>query len=86
MLSTMMSLCKCVKQLGQFGPGFKPPSPEHVRGKLLSEEYDRTKSLVQQYEDEKMKNGCSIMTDAWYDRKKGSIMNLVTNYAAGTTF
>jgi hypothetical protein len=50
--------------IGQFGPGFKPPSPKHVRGKLLSEEYDRTKSLVQEYEDEKMKNGCSIMTDA----------------------
>jgi hypothetical protein len=46
---------------------------------------DRTKSLVQEYEDEKMKNGCSIMTDAWFDRKR-SIMNLVTNCAAGTTF
>jgi hypothetical protein len=71
--------------IGQFGPGFKPPSPEYVRGKLLDEEYERTKSLVQEYEDEKMKNGCSIMIDAWSNRKR-SIINLVTNCAAGTTF
>jgi hypothetical protein len=71
--------------IGQFDPGFKPPSPEYVRGKLLDEEYERTKSLVQEYEDEKMKNGCSIMIDAWSNRKR-SIINLVTNCAAGTTF
>jgi hypothetical protein len=72
--------------IGQFGPGFQPPSQDHLRGVLLTEEYDRTKSLVQEYDDEKMKNGCSIMTDAWSDRKRRSIMNLVTNCAAGTTF
>jgi hypothetical protein len=32
-----------------------------------------------------MKNGCSIMTDAWLDRKR-SIMNLVTYCTIGTTF
>jgi hypothetical protein len=36
--------------------------------------------------NEKMKNGCSIMTDAWSDRKRRSIMNLVTNCVVGTTF
>jgi hypothetical protein len=71
--------------MGQFGPSFQSPSQEHVRGPLLTEEYERTKSLVQEYDDEKLKNGCSIMTDAWSDRKR-SIMNLVTNCAAGTTF
>jgi hypothetical protein len=33
-----------------------------------------------------MKNGCSIMTDAWSDRKRRSIMNLCTNCADGTSF
>jgi hypothetical protein len=41
---------------------------------------------VQEYDDEKMKNGCSIMTDAWSDRKRRPVMNLVTNCAAGTMF
>jgi hypothetical protein len=40
---------------------------------------------VQEYDDEKMKNGCSIMTNAWSDRKR-SIMNVVTNCVVGTTF
>jgi hypothetical protein len=48
--------------IGQFGPGFSPPSKEHVRGVLLIGEYERTKSLVQEYDDEKMKIGCSVMT------------------------
>jgi hypothetical protein len=78
-----LQMCKVI---GQFGPGFQPPSQDHLRGVLLTEEYDRTKSLVLEYDNEKMKNECSIMTDAWSDRKRRSIMNLITNCAAGTTF
>jgi len=44
------------------------------------------KSLLQEREAEKMKNGCSIMTDAWSDRKRRSIMNICTNCADGTSF
>jgi hypothetical protein len=78
-----VQMCEAI---GQFGPGFQPPSQEHVREVLLTKEYERTKSLVQEYNDEKMKNGCSVMTDAWSDRKRRSIMNVVTNCVAGTTF
>jgi len=53
--------------IGQFGPGLVPPTQDALRGKLLEEEYERTKSLLQEREAEKMKNGCSIMTDAWSD-------------------
>jgi hypothetical protein len=52
----------------------------------LEEEYARTKSLLQEREAEKMKNGCSIMTDAWSDKKRRSIMNVCTNCADGTSF
>ncbi|XP_021311771.1 uncharacterized protein LOC110433614 [Sorghum bicolor] len=72
--------------IGQFGPGFVPPTQDALRGKLLEEEYERTKSLLQEREAEKMKNGCSIMTDAWSDRKRRSIMNVCTNCAEGTSF
>jgi hypothetical protein len=77
-----LQMCEAISQ---FGPGFQPPSQEHVRGPLFTAEYERIKSLVQEYDDEKMKNECSIMTDDWSDRKR-SIMNIVTNCAAGTTF
>ena len=72
--------------IGQFGPGLVPPSQDALRGSLLEEEYARTKSLLQEREAEKMKNGCSIMTDAWSDRKRRSIMNICTNCADGTSF
>ncbi|CAA0819867.1 hAT transposon superfamily protein [Striga hermonthica] len=78
-----MQMCEAI---GQFGPGLQPPSQDHLRGVLLSEEYERTKSLVKEHDAEKIKNGCSIMTDAWSDRKMRSIMNLVTNCSVGTTF
>ena len=72
--------------IGQFGLGIEPPTMFDLRGKLLEEEYARTKSLLQECEAEKMKNGCSIMTDAWSDKKRRSIMNVCTNCADGTSF
>ncbi|AQK55295.1 hAT transposon superfamily protein [Zea mays] len=51
--------------IGQFGPGLTPPTQDAFRGSLLEEEYERTKCLLQEREAEKMKNVCSIMTDAW---------------------
>ena len=51
--------------IGQFGPGLVPPSHDLLRDRLLEEEYERMKSLLQEREAEKMKNGCSIMTDVW---------------------
>ncbi|CAD6268226.1 unnamed protein product [Miscanthus lutarioriparius] len=72
--------------IGQFGAGLEPPTQYDLRERLLEEEYARTKSLLQEHEAERMKNGCSIMTDAWSDRKRRSIMNLCTNCADGTSF
>lgn len=75
-----------VEAIGQFGPGFQPPAQHDLRGRLLEEEHARTKSLLQDREDEKIKHGCSIMTDAWTDMKRRSIMNLCTNTSEVTTF
>ncbi|KAM3332749.1 hypothetical protein ACQJBY_028105 [Aegilops geniculata] len=72
--------------IGRFGPGFEPPSKHDLRETLLSEEHARVKSLLQERDAEKMKYGCSIMTDAWSDRKRRSIMNLCTNSADGSSF
>jgi hypothetical protein len=72
--------------IGQFGAGLEPPTRYDLRERLLEEEYAKTKNLLQEHEAEKMKNGCSIMTNAWSDRKRRSIMNLCTNCADGTSF
>ncbi|CAI0391804.1 unnamed protein product, partial [Linum tenue] len=62
--------------IGQFAPGFIPPTQYDLREPMLKSEYARTKSLLKDRDDEKMRNGCSIMTDAWTDMKRRSIMNL----------
>nr|GEU73533.1 hypothetical protein [Tanacetum cinerariifolium] len=71
--------------VGQFGPGLPPPTYE-LSTPLLKEEVERTKNLVKRNEKEWKAIGCSIMTDAWSDRKKKSIMNLCVNSRMGTVF
>ncbi|CAN1762559.1 hypothetical protein LINPERHAP1_LOCUS8430 [Linum perenne] len=75
-----------VDAIGIFGPGLKPPSQHDLRESLLKSEYARTKSLLKERDEEKEKHGCSIMTDAWTDMKRRSIMNIVTHCAEGTSF
>ncbi|XP_066344249.1 uncharacterized protein [Miscanthus floridulus] len=43
--------------IGQFGSRLEPPSLRDLRESLLDEEYARTKSLLQEHEAEKVKNG-----------------------------
>ncbi|KAG2651116.1 hypothetical protein PVAP13_1NG245338 [Panicum virgatum] len=59
-----------VEAIGSFGPGLRPPSQYDLREKLLKEEHARMKTLLLNREEEKNKNGCSVMTDAWTDMKR----------------
>ncbi|CAN7104012.1 unnamed protein product [Brassica rapa subsp. narinosa] len=72
--------------LGQFGPGWVPPSQYQLREPLLNEEQQRTKEKLKSLEEEWDKEGCSVMTDAWTDMKRRSIMNLCVNSRGGTCF
>ena len=85
MLVTTMSSSKCVKQLDSLVLDLNLHLCV-ICESLLDEEYARTKSLLQEREAEKVKNGCSVMTDVWSDRKRRSIMNLCTNCADGSSF
>ncbi|KAL5790169.1 hypothetical protein ACOSQ2_005057 [Xanthoceras sorbifolium] len=75
-----------MEAVGQFGPAYKPPTQYELREPLLKEEVQRTKELLKKQEEDWALNGCSIMTDAWSDRKRRSIMNLCVNCSEGTTF
>ena len=80
------SFVRFVEAVGQFGPGYRPPTQYQLREPLLKEEVERTKLSLKKQEEEWERNGCSIMTDAWSDRKRRSIMNLCVNCKDGTTF
>ena len=71
---------------GHFGPGAKKPYQHEMREKLLHEEVSDTKEMLKLQENEWAKNGYSIMTDAWTNKKRRSIMNLCVNCSIGTSF
>lgn len=75
-----------LEAVGQFGPGYIPPTQYQLREPLLKQAVETTKETVKEQEAEWKKSGCSIMTDAWSDRKRRSIMNLCVNCKLGTTF
>ncbi|XP_073153114.1 uncharacterized protein [Henckelia pumila] len=75
-----------VEALGQYGPGYTPPSQYQLREPLLKGEVERTKETLKKQEEEWRSNGFSIMIDAWSDRKIRSIINLCVNCKLGTTF
>ncbi|KAF7129648.1 hypothetical protein RHSIM_Rhsim10G0121900 [Rhododendron simsii] len=79
------SFKRFAEAVGQFGPGYRSPSQYQLREPLL-EEVERTKTLLKKQEAEWASTGCSIMTDAWTDRKRRSIMNLCVNCKLGTCF
>ena len=72
--------------VGQFGPGLPPPTRYELSTPILKEEVERTKNSVKRNEEQWKEEGCSIMTDAWSDRKRRSIMNLCVNSRMGTVF
>ncbi|KAF7113036.1 hypothetical protein RHSIM_RhsimUnG0167600 [Rhododendron simsii] len=80
------SFNRFVEAVGQFGLGYQPPSQYQLREPLLKKEVDRTKKLLKRQEEEWALTGCSIITDAWTDRKRRSIMNLCINCKQGTCF
>ena len=72
--------------LGRYGPDWRQPSQHHIREKMLLQEVERTRDLLKPHEAEREITGCSVMTDAWTDKKRRSIMNLCVHCKLGTVF
>nr|KAJ0205881.1 hypothetical protein LSAT_V11C500298160 [Lactuca sativa] len=75
-----------LEAVGQFGRGAPLPTRYEMGETYLKKEVERTINLLTPYKDEWKSNGCSIMMDAWSDRKRRSIMNLCVNSEMGTIF
>lgn len=56
--------------IGKYGIGYKRPSYHDIRDKLLKRAMDRTQGVLEEFKAEWKRNGCSIMSDGWTDRKK----------------
>ncbi|GJU40932.1 putative transcription factor/ chromatin remodeling BED-type(Zn) family protein [Tanacetum coccineum] len=80
------SFVQVMQAVGQFGPNGPPPTRYEIGDTFLKKEVERTKGLMKKYEEEWESIGCSIMTDAWSNRKRRSIRNLCLNSKLGTIF
>ncbi|XP_010527565.1 PREDICTED: uncharacterized protein LOC104804899 [Tarenaya hassleriana] len=82
----MQSFQDMLHAIGRFGPNLPAPSYHQIRVPLLTKEVEYTKSLMKQHQIQWEKHGCSIMSDAWTDRKQRCLINFLVNSPAGTMF
>ena len=75
-----------LEAVGNYGPYLKAPSYHELRVPLLKKELELTKDMLKGHEEEKVKYGCSIMSDGWTDRKNRTLINFMVNCPNGTMF
>ncbi|XP_020243199.1 uncharacterized protein LOC109821425 [Asparagus officinalis] len=80
------SFIQMVQAIGKFEAFLDAPTPYELRETILQREVDKTREIIKKFKKSCALNGCSILTDAWSDRKMRSIMNIVVHSDGGTTF
>jgi hypothetical protein len=75
-----------LEAVGQFGPGALPPTRYELSTPFLCEEVTSVKDMLKKHQEIWSYTGCSIMTDAWSDRKRRSVMNLCVHCREGVSF
>ena len=77
--ATYPSFQPMIEAIGQYGVGMTGPSIYEVRVTHLKQELELTKYSMRDHEMEWKKNGCSIMSDGWTDRKGRTLVNFLVN-------
>ena len=83
---TLPSFDHMLEAIGQFGRNLKGPSPYEMSGPFLQKRKEKVMDGFKEHKESWELTGCSIMTDAWTDRKGRGVMNLVVHSAHGVLF
>ncbi|GKV09693.1 hypothetical protein SLEP1_g21152 [Rubroshorea leprosula] len=75
-----------VEAIRRYGPNLKPPSYHELQVPLLKKELQLSNDMLEDHKKKWSKYGCSIMSDAWTDRRQRSIINFLVNCLAGILF
>ncbi|RVW13977.1 hypothetical protein CK203_117186 [Vitis vinifera] len=75
-----------IEAIGHYGVGMKGPTFHEVRVTNLKKELALTKNLMKDHMVEWGKNGYSIMSDGWTDRKERTLVKFLFNCSKGTMF
>ena len=75
-----------LEAIGQYGVGYKGPSFHNVRVTNLKKELALTNDSMKDHFTKWKKNGYSIMSDEWTDRKERSLVNFLVNSLRNISF
>jgi len=83
---TLPSFDHMLEAIGQFGRNLKGPSPYEMSGPFLQKRKQKVLDGFKSHEESWKTSGCTLMTDAWTDKKGRGVMNLVVHSAHGVFF
>ncbi|KAL6519452.1 hypothetical protein OROGR_018772 [Orobanche gracilis] len=80
------SFINMCRSLGNFGRGFKPPTPYELSTWILDEEVKTTQSIVDEVKKTWSQTGVSILSDGWKDIRGRQLINFIVNNPHGSVF
>ena len=75
-----------LEAIGDFGRNLRGPTPYEMSGKFLQKRKRKVQELLKSHQESWELTGCSVMTDAWTDKRGRGVMNLVVHSAYGVCF
>jgi hypothetical protein len=83
---TLPSFVHMVEAIGAFGRGLRGPSSHEMSRPFLKKWKEKVLDRFKSHQESWQLTGCTIMIDAWTDRKGRGVMNLVVHSAQGVCF
>ncbi|XP_066374725.1 uncharacterized protein [Miscanthus floridulus] len=83
---TLPSFDLMLEAIGDFGRNLRGPTPYEMSGKFLQKRKRKVQESLKSHQESWELNGCTIMTDAWIDKRGRGVMNLVVHSAYGVCF
>ena len=78
---------KTWKKIGEFGPGFSPPTYHSMQNDLLEKCYDHVKEHVQRViSNNILLPGCTIVSDGWSNVQRKPLINIMILSPRGEKF
>ena len=83
---TLPSFDLMLEAIGDFGRNLRGPTPYEMSGKFLQKRKRKVQETLKSHQESWEFNGCTVMTDAWTDKRGRGVMNLVVHSAYGVCF
>ncbi|WVZ68115.1 hypothetical protein U9M48_017096, partial [Paspalum notatum var. saurae] len=83
---TLPGFAHMIEAIGAFGRGLRPPTGYEMSGPFLKKARQKVCDKIKDHQESWQFKGCSVMADAWTDRKGRGVMNLVVHSAHGVCF